>query len=485
MNKENTILFTAFDQYPDFCFILNEKAEILDVNESFLRQRAVKKSEITGKSFEEIVHEASLLSFEHYLYKCASTTVPQQFECKLRGRDSGFFEVKAFLTCEKHGRSKKAQLTYLLIARDITFEKKREVDLLRFYYVAENTVNPLQITDLNGRMIYVNPAFIAASGYTTEELLGNTPRVFSSNKHSTAFWDNMWSTIAAGKVWVGEVENKRKDGEPFYTQLLISPIVNSDKKVIGYFGIHRDLHEKRNLERQLMHTQKMESIGALAAGVAHEVGNPLASISALVQIIQRRTEDEFIKEKLELVKKQITRISKIIRDLVDFSRPTNYEMKLTDINANIRESIEIVQVGKKAKDVSFVTDLDESLLPIRLVSDQIQQVFVNILINAVDAINERRALTNSPEKGEIKVSTLFVNNEFTVIFQDNGIGLKQTNIPKIFEPFFTTKTEGKGTGLGLWVSYGIVKSFQGDIRVESKQYEWTKFIINLPINPSF
>lgn len=481
MGKENTFLFKTLEHYPDFCFILNEKGEILDVNQSFIRSSGLPKESLSGKSIETIVHEVSLLSVEHYLYKCASTAAPQHFEFKVIGQHS-VIDVRAYLSCEK---AKNGKITYLLIGRDITAEKKKEIDLLRFYYVAENTVNPLQITDLSGKMIYVNPAFIAASGYSAEELLGNNPRVFSSNKHSTAFWDNMWHTIAAGKVWVGEVENRRKDGEAFYTQLLISPIVNSEKKVIGYFGIHRDLHEKRNLERQLMHTQKMESIGALAAGVAHEVGNPLASISALVQIIQRRTGDEFIIEKLELVKKQITRISKIIRDLVDFSRPTNYEMKLTDINANVRESIEIVQVGKKAKDIEFVKDLDEALLPIRLVSDQIQQVFVNILINAVDAINERRALTGAPEKGEIKVSTLFVNNQFTIIFQDNGIGLKESNISKIFEPFFTTKTEGKGTGLGLWVSYGIIKSFQGDIRVESKQYEWTRFIINLPINPSF
>ena len=124
----------------------------------------------------------------------------------------------------------------------------------------------------------------------------------------------MWTTIKSGKVWIGDVENRKKNGEPFHTQLLISPILDSEQNVTGYFGVHRDLSEKKTLEKQLIHTQKMESIGTLAAGIAHEVGNPLASISALVQVAQRFTTDDLVKEKLELVKNQVNRISKIIRD---------------------------------------------------------------------------------------------------------------------------------------------------------------------------
>ena len=167
-------------------------------------------------------------------------------------------------------------------------------------------------------MVYVNKAFVEASGYSKEELLGKNPNIFGSGKHPKKFWEKMWETINSGRVWVGEVENRKKSGKAYFTQLLISPILNSEGKVISFFGIHRDLNEKKMLEKQLIHTQKMESIGTLAAGVAHEVGNPLASISALVQVVLRSTEDEFVKEKLGLVRSQVTRISKIIRDLVRF-----------------------------------------------------------------------------------------------------------------------------------------------------------------------
>jgi signal transduction histidine kinase len=290
----------------------------------------------------------------------------------------------------------------------------------------------------------------------------------------------MWNTVKAGKAWVGEVENRKKGGDPFYTQLLVSPILDHDGNLSAFFGIHRDLRERRIMERQLIHTQKMESIGTLAAGVAHEVGNPLASISALVQVVQRSTDDLFIKEKLELVKSQVTRISKIIRDLVDFSRPSNYELQLTDINQNVSEAIEIIKVGTKAKNINFKVSLNNKVPLLPLVADQIQQVFVNILLNAVDAILE----LNPPRQESIIMASTNVNEDNVIItFEDDGVGISEENITKIFEPFYTTKKEGRGTGLGLWVSYGIIKSFQGDIIVESTEGSGTMFKILLPIQP--
>jgi signal transduction histidine kinase len=290
----------------------------------------------------------------------------------------------------------------------------------------------------------------------------------------------MWNTINSGKSWSGEVEDRKKNGEPFHTQLLISPIIDNSGKITGFFGLHRDLSEKRILEKQLIHTQKMESIGTLAAGIAHEVGNPLASISAIVQVVQRSTDDEFVKEKLSLVKSQITRISKIIRDLVDFSRPSNYELKVVDINSNIIEAVEITKVGSKAKDIKFTLDLSKELPSLPLIADQLQQIFVNILLNGVDAINER---PNKFEPAEIKVKTYIEDEDVVIIFSDNGAGIPEAHLSKIFEPFFTTKSEGRGTGLGLWVSYGIIKSFQGDIKVSSKLGEGTSFVITIPIQP--
>ena len=366
----------------------------------------------------------------------------------------------------------------MAIARDITEEKKKEADLLRFHNVANGSVNPVLITDITGKMIYVNPAFEKVTGYTKEELLGRNPKIFGSGKMSRKFWDKVWAVISSGKVWSGEVEDKKKNGEAFHSHLLISPILDEDEKVKGYFGIHRDLSEKRILEKQLIHTQKMESIGTLAAGIAHEVGNPLASISALVQVVQRDSEDQFVKEKLGLVKSQVTRISKIIRDLVDFSRPSNYELRLTDINHSIKEAVNITRVGTNAKNVEFKVNLSEEVPSLPLIPDQLEQVFLNILINAIDAINEVKT-NNKPDR--IDVESLVADNQVVITFSDTGTGIREDDVSKVFEPFFTTKDQGKGTGLGLWVSYGIIKSFQGDIKIKSVLRKGTTFVITIPI----
>lgn len=473
MDKNISFDFSLFNGFPDMCFLANENGEIKLFNKA-------------AESQLHLFENKPELIFD-YIELCDRSKAESIYRDTLKNQILGEFETRLFF--QKNFINVK--LNYIpfsangfdenlimITARDISEEKKKETDLIRFFNVAENTVNPLQITDLNGKMIYVNKAFECASGYDKEELLGKNPRIFGSGKNSPKFWDKMWDTISSGKGWVGEVENQKKNGEPFFTQLLISPILDKEGKVSGYFGIHRDLTEKRTLERQLIHTQKMESIGTLAAGIAHEVGNPLASISALVQVAQRSTSDPFINEKLGLVKSQVTRISKIIRDLVDFSRPSNYELELTDVNKVIREAVEITKVGTKAKDIIFETILNNDIPMLPLISDQTQQVFVNILLNAVDAIVEKKR-TGSTER--ISVKSECDGDELTLTFSDTGIGIKEENLIKVFEPFFTTKKEGRGTGLGLWVSYGIVKSFQGDIKIKSKLNVGTTFIIKLPI----
>ena len=374
----------------------------------------------------------------------------------------------------------------LLIVDDISEAKARDLDLLRFSKIAYYTANPVEITDRQGRIIFVNPAFERASGYRAEEILGKNPNIFGSGKHDGAFWRAMWSTINAGNVWTGEIENRRRNGEAYYTNLLISPIIDHRGIIVGYFGVHRDITEQKNLQQQLIHAQKMESIGLLAAGIAHEVGNPLTSISSLVQVIQRTTHDDFTQEKLELVKSQISRISRIIRDLVDFSRRSSFEVQLTDLNKNIREAVEIVRVGKKSKEIAFQIELSENLPSLPLVPDQVEQVFINILINAVDAVHE--ALTAPArvpgKKGMITVYSGVADDAVVITISDTGTGIRESEMPKIFEPFYTTKKVGEGTGLGLWVSYGIIKSFRGSIQVSSAEGEGTTFTITFPLGPT-
>lgn len=455
----------VFDLLPEMIFILDGDQSIIDHNLAAAKYSGFSTEQLKAMRLVEMIPPEGRENFVQNI----TVEGDREFESRIVKSDRSTIDV-AISTKTLHSDEKSYRV---VIAADITEQKKKELDLLRFSNVIQYTINPIQITDARGVMVYVNPAFEKTTGFTKEELIGRNPNILSSGKYDREFWRKVWSHILSGKMWVGQLENKRKDGLPFHTELVISPIVDAGGKVVGFLGAHRDITEQKMLEEQLVRSQKMESIGTLAAGIAHEVGNPLTSISSLVQVIQRTTNDQFAKEKLELIKNQINRIARIIRDLVDFSRPSTYVIKPTDVNSLLRDALNIVQYGKKVKSIDFVVELGESLPELQVVPDQLVQVFINILINGVDALEGT--------SGTISVSSRMRGNTVEVVVSDTGKGIKKEDREKIFEPFFTTKEVGKGTGLGLWVSYGIVRNFGGDIAVVSRPGQGSTFIVTLPM----
>jgi PAS domain S-box-containing protein len=474
---------SLLDAFADLCLILSREGIIIAANNDTARVLREENSMLVGKDLMSFLDPTSRPEFSASLARCFVANERQLCNLVLQFPDGSHDIEMTLSTYAPSGDS--IDRLCLAVVRDISEEKRKDIDLLRFSNVAHYTLNPLEITDVNGKIIYVNPAFEKASGYSRDELIGKNPNIFGSGKYPKGFWENVWTSIKAGNVWTGEVENKKRNGEAFLSYLLISPVVDRSGKVVGYFGVHRDITEQRRLEQQLFQAQKMESIGTLAAGIAHEVGNPLTSISSLVQVVQRTTQDDFTKEKLELIKHQVTRISKIIRDLVDFSRPSTYEAKLTDVNMCVRHALDIVRVGKKSKSIDFVLNLDPGIPSLHLVPDQVEQVFINILINAVDAVFDVQQHHPERTEGRVTISSSVAGEHLEVMITDNGKGMSEEEVKQIFEPFFTTKGVGEGTGLGLWVSYGIVKSFHGHIRVQSRVGDGASFTILLPLHSNY
>lgn len=455
-----------FDLLPEMIFVLGPKNEILDHNPAASDATGFEQKNLTGLAFSRFLADGDRDAF---LRTLESELPSGPFHVRMQKADHSQIDVMM----EIKSLPSNDRVLHVVIARDVTEEKKKDLDFLRFSNVIEHTINPIQITDAKGVMVYVNPAFEKTTGYTRAELIGKNPNILSSGKHTKEFWMAVWNQILSGKVWVGQVENQRKDGSSFYTELVISPIVDPSGSVVGFLGAHRDITEQKVLERQLVRSQKMESIGTLAAGIAHEVGNPLTSISSLVQVIQRTTEDQFAKDKLEMIKNQINRIARIIRDLVDFSRPSSYIVKETDINEVLRDALNIVQYGKKVKNIIFEVKLSDRLPKLHVVPDQLVQVFINILMNAVDALEGK--------PGSITLEAHQRGSMLEIRISDTGKGIEPGEAEKIFEPFYTTKETGQGTGLGLWVSYGIVKNFGGEILLESEPGKGSTFFVQLPI----
>jgi PAS domain S-box-containing protein len=212
MNKRFRFDFEIFDFFEGMCFIISSDGKILDANKASLDKL---------KFAPNMTNLFNIIEFEEReilrtaINKCINNQKPSEHTAKFNINDQLLFINLSLSPYNSNENGISGEKLCLIIANDITQKKEREEDLQRFFYVAENTVNPLQITDTEGRMIYVNPAFLKVSGYTKEELMGKNPSVFGSKKQMKRFWSEMWTTIKSGKVWIGDVENKKKSGEPF------------------------------------------------------------------------------------------------------------------------------------------------------------------------------------------------------------------------------------------------------------------------------
>ncbi|NIR65714.1 MAG: PAS domain S-box protein [Aliifodinibius sp.] len=276
-----------------------------------------------------------------------------------------------------------------------------------------------------------------------------------------------------GNVTNYETERLTKTGEKKLVNLTESYIRNKDDEIVGRSQILRDLTDIKMKEEQIQQSERLATVGHMAAGVAHEVGNPLTAISSLVQVCQRKTDDEFIQDQLKKVRDHIQRINKIVRDLVDFSRPSSMQSENVQINEIIESAVGLLQHDARCRDVKFEMNLSPRLPLVSCVPDQIHQVLVNLLLNSVDAMEEE-------DNPKVTIVTEEQDGMAKLTVSDIGKGIKEEHQSRIFEPFFTTKEVGSGTGLGLSVSHGIINKIGGSIQVESNYGEGTTFIIKLP-----
>lgn len=233
-----------------------------------------------------------------------------------------------------------------------------------------------------------------------------------------------------------------------------------------------DIEQLQKLNEQLIRTEKLAAMGTLAAGVAHEVNNPLASISALIQMMQaKENSDEKTKENLKLIQMQIQRITQVTKDMMDFARVREAAKSEVNVKDIIEKSLRLASFDKSFQKLEIEKHFDADLPEIYADGDQLQQVFLNLLLNARDAMTDG---------GKISIKTFQTRNELHIEIADTGIGIGKENAKKIFDPFFTTKPAGKGTGLGLAVCYGIITAHGGKIEVSTNEVGGTTFKISLP-----
>jgi signal transduction histidine kinase len=249
-----------------------------------------------------------------------------------------------------------------------------------------------------------------------------------------------------------------------------APVKGSEGEIHGYIRLVQDVTEMKKMEEQMMRSEKLASIGRLTAGIAHEMGSSPTSVFSFVQMLKEMEQDELKKESLETTYFHMKRIADILKQLSWFSMMPPEEFKPWKVNSLIESSLSLIQYDKRAKDVTIVRDLRPDIPEITTDGNLLSQVIVNMVLNAVDAM---------PDGGTFTIRTRVENKSVVIDFEDTGVGIPRENLDRIFDPFYTTKE--KGTGLGLAVSYSIIKKLNGSITVETEVNKGSRFEITLPM----
>jgi two-component system cell cycle sensor histidine kinase/response regulator CckA len=377
-------------------------------------------------------------------------------------------------------------LYYEGTVEDITQYKQSEGEHIRLVTAIEQSVEAVVITNAAGSIEYVNPAFTHITGYSREEVLGKNPRLWKSDKQDPLIYRQLWSTIMNGEVWRGEIINRRKDGSYYSETINIAPVCSTHGEITHFIATKQDISGRKLLEQQLFQAQKMEAVGRLAGGLAHDFNNLLTIINGYASILLHkiRTEDPR-RDHVNEIAMAGTRAATLTRQLLAFSRRQVLEPRVLDLNLVVAD-IEKMLRRLIGEDIDLVTTLDPGVGRIKVDPGQIEQVVMNLAVNARDAM---------PEGGEflIETSNVEIDEEFTrrhnyvapgnyvrMVVSDTGCGMSLETQSHIFEPFFTTKEKGRGTGLGLATVYGIVKQSSGFIWVQSAPGKGAWFTILFP-----
>ncbi|MBT3201395.1 MAG: PAS domain S-box protein, partial [Phycisphaerales bacterium] len=375
-------------------------------------------------------------------------------------------------------------------ARLITDIKKGQADRERLMSAIEQAAEVVVIADAEGTIQYVNPAFEQITGYTPEEAVGQNPRFLKSGEHDEMFYTEMWNTLIGGQPWSGRFINKTKDGTLYTEEAVISPVVNASGTTVNYVAVKRDITEEIKMEEQYRQAQKMEAVGRLAAGVAHDFNNQLQVILGYSDMLMMdRQPGDHIWDPIVQIRQAADRARSTTSHLLAFSRRQLLDPVLVDV-AELLHDME-KPVGRMiGEDVKLVIAVPPGIRPLLIDQSGLHQAIMNLAVNARDAMPDGGKLV-------IQASNVTFDQVQTVEYPeatpgdyvlleviDSGVGMDTETLEKLFEPFFTTKEQGKGTGLGMPMVQGFVAQSDGFMGIDSQVGAGTTVRILLPQAPS-
>jgi len=374
--------------------------------------------------------------------------------------------------------------------RDVSKRKRLEEVQRRLATAIEQAGEAIVITDARGNVEYVNPAHERITGYTRDEVVGSPPPLFKDHELDPERRRNLSNSMAGGEAWSGRVVGQRKDGTLCEMDVTISPVRDPDGRVVNRVGVERDITEEVRLQKQLLQAQKMEAIGTLSGGIAHDFNNLLTVVMGFSELLLgEKEQDQPEYADLQKIFDAAKNGAELVQRLLMFSRKTEPKPILMNLN---RQIVRVEKLLRRTipRMIDIRLDLSSDLPEINADPSQIEQVLMNLAVNARDAMPEGGKLT-------LRTDIVTLDEEYCRLhvdvkpgdyvaleMSDTGHGMSKETLEHIFEPFFTTKEMGRGTGLGLAMVYGIVTQHNGHIAVYSEVGKGTTFRVYLPAIPA-
>ncbi|TDL92535.1 PAS domain S-box protein [Vibrio vulnificus] len=453
--------------------ITDAKGIITYVNEKFLEISQYEKHELIGENHSIINSGYHPKEFFTDLWLTISQGKTWHGEICNRAKDGNVYWVDTTIVpFMKKGKP----YQYISIRSDISNRKKAENALkesikeLEDMQYAINQSLIVAITDDKGVIIEVNEKFSEVSGYGRGELIGHTHKIVNSGYHSKEFFEHMWKTVHERKVWKGEIRNKAKDGSFYWVDTTIVPFFSEEGKPFQFLSLRYDITERKQSEEMLHRQDKLAAVGQLAAGVAHEIRNPLTSMKGYTEFLQLDETDENKQEYLEIIMDEINRVNEIVEEFLQLAKPQALTLEMKNLVPIIQNVVSLTEFEARKKNITLISDCNDEEIFVRCDENRLKQVILNFIKNGMEAM---------PDGGFIKVMAELKEDKVQISITDTGIGMPPEQLKRLGEPFFTTKKSGNG--LGLMISFKIIESHLGNVFVESEVNKGTVFNIVLPI----
>ncbi|MBV9086886.1 MAG: PAS domain S-box protein [Acidobacteriaceae bacterium] len=466
-----------FDNIQEGIFFSSPQGRFIEVNDALVRMLGYSSREELLQV--DIPHQLyptpqQRLAFQQQLERHG---VLRNFEEALRRKDGSLVHTlqNAVAVRDPHGNI----IQYRGVMLDITELKNFQAQLQRERdfntKILDNTQSMIMVVDTAGLVSYANRRCYLDGGYREEQLIGHALLEFVSPNGRHTLAEAFEASLSGNHVDNLEAPLARGDGRLGHFSVNLSPMRDERGDVSSIVVVMTDITEASVLQAKLMHAEKMAAVGQLVSGVAHEVNNPLTAILGFADLLLEQTDlTESAKKDLRVIVQEAQRTKTIVQNLLSFARQTPAQRKPVDLNAILRRTLQLRSYDFANHGLDVVERLDEELPEVTGDSHQLQQVFLNILNNAYDAVTETDRI------GRIEVETSHTADYAEVIFRDNGPGIAHPE--RIFDPFFTTKEVGKGTGLGLSICYGIIREHGGEISCHNnKEQPGATFSVRLPI----